>query len=109
MTKKYDAVVVGTGPNGISAAIAIQQVGLSVLLVEGEDIVGGGVKSAELMIPGVIHDICSAIHPLAVGSPFLKTLPLNSSKKTSPYPSPCDCWGLRFPTSKIPIRSRASN
>src|ERR1700750_265320 len=72
----YDAVVVGSGPNGLAAAILMQQQGLSVLLVEGKSSIGGGSRSAELTLPGFTHDICSAIHPLAVASPFFETLPL---------------------------------
>src|SRR5579875_1287422 len=72
----YDAVVVGSGPNGLSAAIAMQQAGLSVLLMEAKDTVGGGTRSAELTLPGFVHDVCSAVHPLAIASPFFKTLPL---------------------------------
>lgn len=72
----FDAVVVGSGPNGLAAAIAIQQQGLSVLLLEGKAEIGGGLRSAELTLPGFVHDICSAIHPLAIGSPFFNTLPL---------------------------------
>ncbi len=77
LTGSYDALVVGAGPNGLSAAIAIAQTGHSVLVVEGQDTVGGGARSAELTLPGFIHDVCSAIHPLAAGSPFLSTLPLS--------------------------------
>ncbi|MGZ3822547.1 MAG: FAD-dependent oxidoreductase, partial [Mucilaginibacter sp.] len=65
----YDAVVVGSGPNGLAAAILLQQNGLSVLLIEGKDTIGGGMRSAELTLPGYLHDICSAIHPLAAASP----------------------------------------
>ncbi len=72
----YDAVVVGSGPNGLAAAIRLQQQGLSVLLLEGKDTIGGGLRTAELTLPGFKHDICSAIHPLAAGSPFFRTLPL---------------------------------
>jgi len=72
----YDAVVVGSGPNGLAAAILLQQNGLSVLLIEGKDTIGGGLRSAELTLPGYLHDICSAIHPLAIASPFFETLPL---------------------------------
>src|SRR5580698_3291797 len=72
----YDAVVVGSGPNGLAAAIALQQKGLSVLVLEARRTIGGGLRSAELTLPGFVHDICSAIHPLAAGSPFLQTLPL---------------------------------
>ncbi len=77
LTGSYDALVVGAGPNGLSAAIAIAQTGRSVLVVEGRDTVGGGARSAELTLPGFVHDVCSAIHPLAAGSPFLSTLPLS--------------------------------
>lgn len=74
--REYDAIVVGSGPNGLAAAILMQQQGLSVLLVEGKDNIGGGLLSAELTLPGFVHDVCSAIHPLTVASPFFKTLPL---------------------------------
>lgn len=74
--RDYDAIVVGSGPNGLSAAITLQQAGLSVLLIEAKESVGGGMRSAALTLPGFIHDICSAIHPLAVASPFFRTLPL---------------------------------
>jgi phytoene dehydrogenase-like protein len=70
----YDAVVVGSGPNGLAAAIAMQQKGLSVLLIEGKATIGGGMRSEELTLPGFIHDVCSAVHPLAVASPFFETL-----------------------------------
>ncbi|PJJ59521.1 phytoene desaturase family protein [Hymenobacter chitinivorans] len=73
---KYDAVVVGSGPNGLAAAIVLQQAGLQVLLLEGKDELGGGLRTAELTLPGFRHDICSAIHPLAAASPYLQTLPL---------------------------------
>lgn len=74
--KDFDAVVVGSGPNGLAAAILLQQNGLSVLLIEGKNAIGGGMRSAELTLPGFTHDICSAIHPLAAGSPFFTQLPL---------------------------------
>ena len=74
---QYDAVVVGSGPNGLAAAILLAQNGLSVLIVEAASEIGGGVRSAELTLPGFTHDICSAIHPLTIGSPFFKTLPLD--------------------------------
>lgn len=72
----YDAVVVGAGANGLSAAITLQQAGLSVLLLEGSATVGGGTRTVECTLPGFKHDLCSAIHPLAAGSPFFATLPL---------------------------------
>lgn len=74
--KEYDAIIVGSGPNGLAAAITMQQAGLSVLLVEGKDTIGGGLRTAELTLPGFKHDICSAIHPMAVASPFFASLPL---------------------------------
>lgn len=74
--KDYDAIVVGSGPNGLSAAIRLQQAGVSVLLLEAKDTIGGGMRTAELTLPGFYHDICSAVHPMAVGSPFFSTLPL---------------------------------
>ncbi len=74
--RDYDAVVVGSGPNGLAAAITLQQQGVSTLLVEAKATVGGGMRSAELTLPGYLHDVCSAIHPMAVASPFFKTLPL---------------------------------
>src|SRR5438045_8401564 len=82
----YDAIVVGSGPNGLSAAITIQQAGLSVLIVEAKNTIGGGLRSAELTLPHFIHDVCSAIHPLAVGSPFFKTLPLEQHGLEFIYP-----------------------
>ena len=84
--REYDAVIVGSGPNGLAAAILMQQNGLSVLLLEGKDTIGGGMRSAELTLPGFTHDICSAIHPLAVGSPFFKTLPLADHGLEFMYP-----------------------
>src|SRR6201991_4178706 len=74
--KEYDAVVVGSGPNGLAAAITLQQAGLSVLLLESKATIGGGMRSAELTLPGFVHDVCSAIHPMAVASPFFRELAL---------------------------------
>lgn len=76
--KEYDAIIVGAGPNGLAAAITLQRAGLSVLLVEGKKTVGGGLRTAGLTLPGFQHDVCSAIHPMAVASPFLQTLPLKA-------------------------------
>jgi phytoene dehydrogenase-like protein len=74
---RYDAVVVGSGPNGLAAAITLARAGRSVLVLEAEPTIGGGARSAALTLPGFVHDICSAVHPLAVGSMFFRTLPLH--------------------------------
>ncbi|WAC10327.1 phytoene desaturase family protein [Dyadobacter pollutisoli] len=74
---EYDAVVVGSGPNGLAAGITMQRAGLSVLIVEGKPTVGGGMRSAALTLPGYVHDVCSAVHPMALLSPFFKDLPLH--------------------------------
>jgi phytoene dehydrogenase-like protein len=71
-----DAVVVGSGPNGLAAAVTLAQRGLSVTVLEGHDEIGGGTRTSELTVPGVLHDMCSAIHPFGVGSPYLRSLPL---------------------------------
>jgi len=71
-----EAIVVGSGPNGLAAAIVLAQAGLAVRVLEAADTVGGGARSAELTLPGFVHDVCSAIHPLGVASPFCRTLPL---------------------------------
>ncbi|MGH7979176.1 MAG: phytoene desaturase family protein, partial [Limisphaerales bacterium] len=82
----YDAVVVGAGPNGLAAAVRLAQEKLSVLLVEANDTIGGGVRSAELTLPGFIHDVCSSVHPLAIGSPFFRKLPLEQFGLTWMHP-----------------------
>jgi len=72
----YDAVIIGSGPNGLAAAIRFAQEGYSVLVLEAKDTPGGGCRTKELTLPGFQHDVCSAIHPLGYGSPFFRTLPL---------------------------------
>lgn len=76
MSDELDAIVIGSGPNGLSAAVALAQAGASVLVLEGESEIGGGTRSGELTLPGFTHDICSAVHPMGILSPFLRQLPL---------------------------------
>ena len=71
-----DAVVVGGGPNGLAAAIVLARAGRSVRLFEAQDTIGGGCRSAELTLPGVVHDVCSAVHPLGRSSPLFRELRL---------------------------------
>jgi phytoene dehydrogenase-like protein len=71
-----EAIVVGSGPNGLSAAIMLAQAGHSVRVYEMKETIGGGCRTAEITLPGFFSDICSAVHPLGIGSPFFRTLPL---------------------------------
>lgn len=82
--------MVGAGPNGLAAAITVAQAGHSVRVVEARDTVGGGTRSGELTLPGFVHDVCSAVHPLAASSPFLRRLPLSRH-------------GLEFLHPQIPV------
>jgi len=72
-----DAIVVGSGPNGLAGAVALAQEGLSVTVLEADATIGGGTRSGELTVPGLLHDHCSAVHPMAVASPFLTSLGLD--------------------------------
>lgn len=74
--RPFDAAVVGSGPNGLAAAIALAQAGRSVVVYEGAATIGGSARTAPLTLPGFRHDVCSSIHPMAAGSPFFATLPL---------------------------------
>jgi len=71
-----DAVIVGAGPNGLAAGIVLAQAGKRVRIYEANDVIGGGARSGSLTLEGFTHDLCSAVHPLAAGSPFFKSLPL---------------------------------
>lgn len=73
--RSYDAVVIGSGPNGLAAAITMARAQRSVLVLEAEPTLGGGARSAELTLPGFVHDVCSAIHPLGVASAFFRSIP----------------------------------
>lgn len=87
---KYDAVIVGSGPNGLAAAIELARAGLDTLIIEGADTAGGGMRSAALTLPGFVHDVCSAVHPMALASPFFRRLDLaRYGLEWVQSPSPC--------------------
>lgn len=95
MTRPLDAVVVGSGPNGLAAAITVARAGRSVRVYEAETSVGGGTRSAALTEPGFVHDVCSTVFALVLASPFLKTLPLAEhglafAHPQSPFAHPLD-------------------
>jgi phytoene dehydrogenase-like protein len=90
MPIEYDAIIVGSGPNGLAAAITLARAGCSVLVCEANATIGGGARSAELTLPGFVHDVCSAVHPLAAASPFFETLPLER-------------FGLKWIQPEIPL------
>lgn len=76
MTRAYDAVIVGSGPNGLAAGIVLATAGLSVLMLERRSEPGGGARTEELTLPGFLHDVCSTVHPLAYASPLFRRLGL---------------------------------
>jgi phytoene dehydrogenase-like protein len=83
---QYDAVIVGSGPNGLAAAITLGKAGLSTLVVEAQATPGGGSRTQELTLPGFLHDVCSTVHPLGVASPFFRTLDLERHGLTWVFP-----------------------
>jgi phytoene dehydrogenase-like protein len=87
---RLDALVIGSGPNGLAAAITLARAGCSVRVYEAEETIGGGTRSAEFTRPGFVHDVCSTVHALALVSPFLKTLPLSQ-------------YGLHFVQPEAPL------
>lgn len=86
MKQSYDIVIVGSGPNGLSAGIFLAQKGLKVLILEAAETVGGGTRTAELTLPGYRHDVCSAVHPMGVLSPYFQQLPLEDYGLEWVYP-----------------------
>ena len=82
----WDAVIVGSGPNGLTAAVTLVMAGRSVLVLEANEHIGGGTRSAELTLPGFVHDVCSAVHPLAASSPAFSALPLQEHGLRWLYP-----------------------
>ena len=79
-TDRVDAVVIGSGPNGLAAAITLARDGRSVHVIEGADTIGGGARTAELTLPGYQHDVCSAIHPFGRISPFFESLDIDARR-----------------------------
>src|SRR3954470_23268856 len=77
MSGEQRIVVVGAGPNGLSAGVALARQGLKVVLHEANPYIGGGASTRELTLPGFRHDICSAVHPMGITSPFFQSLPLS--------------------------------
>ena len=73
---EYDAVVVGAGPNGLAAAVELTRSSRRVLVVEAAGVIGGGTRTEELTLPGYLHDVCSAIHPMGAASPFFRSIGL---------------------------------
>ncbi|MCE9518625.1 MAG: NAD(P)/FAD-dependent oxidoreductase [Verrucomicrobia bacterium] len=88
--EKYDAVIVGSGPNGLAAAIHLARIGRKVLVLEAADTPGGGMRTKELTLPGFKHDVCSAVHPMALASPFFRDLELEKN-------------GLRWLHPEVPL------
>jgi phytoene dehydrogenase-like protein len=76
-TGNRDAVVIGAGPNGLAAAVRLAQTGRTVQVFEANATIGGGARTAELTLPGFRHDLCSAVHPMGIASPFFQSLPLH--------------------------------
>ena len=72
-----DAVIIGSGPNGLAAAVHLARAGASVLVLEAQADIGGGTRTGELTLPGFAHDLCSGVHPMGILSPWFRQLPLD--------------------------------
>ncbi|HEU4895672.1 MAG TPA: FAD-dependent oxidoreductase, partial [Acidimicrobiia bacterium] len=83
---RYDAVVVGAGPNGLAAAVELARAGRKTLVIEAASEIGGGTRTTELTLPGFRHDVCSAIHPSGVASPFFNEIGLDVEWVQPPIP-----------------------
>ena len=108
---EYDGVIIGSGPNGLAAAIVLARAGRSVLVLEAEKQIGGGTRSGALTLPGFTHDVCSAVHPMAAASLFFRTLPLHEHGLEWIHPP----YSLAHPMDdgaaavwSIPLRKRAN-
>ncbi|MGV9541872.1 phytoene desaturase family protein [Nocardia beijingensis] len=101
------AVVVGGGPNGLAAAIVLARAGVDVTVLEGADEIGGGTRTGEAIVPGLLHDHCSAIHPMAVGSPFLRGLDLERYGLSWAWPEVDCAHPLDDGTAGVLLRSVA--
>src|SRR5688572_27256967 len=101
----YDAVVVGSGPNGLAAAVEIARAGRSVHVIEGAETIGGGTRTEESTLPGFRHDLCSAIHPMGVASPFFSGLPLTEHGLEWVHPGYCLAHPLDDGTAVLVHRS----
>lgn len=101
----YDAIIIGAGPNGLAAAITLARAGRSVVVYEANETIGGGIRSAELTLPGFIHDICSTVQALTVVSPFFKTLPLADLGVELIYPDAALAHPLDDGTAAVLYRS----
>ena len=105
MSRQVDAIVVGSGPNGLAAAIALATEGHSVTVLEAADTIGGGTRTEELTVPGVLHDVCSAIHPFGLASPYLQTLPLHEHGLAWAHPEVDLAHVLEGGTAGVLLRS----
>lgn len=86
----YDAIIIGSGPNGLAAAIHLAKQGKKTLVIEASDTVGGGMRTKELTLPGFRHDVCSAVHPMGLASPFFRSLELEK-------------YGLKWQQPEVPL------